>query len=78
MVRDGQSQADELEDRLIDFAVRIVKVADALPKTSVGKHFANQLMRAGTSPAPNYAEARGAESKADFSSLGTHPNPDDK
>ena len=39
---------------------------DALPETLAGKHIARQLLRSGTSPAPNYAEARGAESHADF------------
>ncbi|MGI8837206.1 MAG: hypothetical protein ACR2H4_11290 [Pyrinomonadaceae bacterium] len=29
-------------------------------------------MRSGTSPAPNYGEARGAESKADFISQGSY------
>lgn len=60
------ANADNLEERLIDFAVRVIKVADKLPKTSAGKHIAGQLLRSGTSPAPNYAEARGAESNADF------------
>jgi len=60
------ASADNLEERLIDFAVRVIKVADKLPKTPVGKHIAGQLLRSGTSPAPNYAEARGAESNADF------------
>ena len=59
-------KATEIENRLIDFAVRVIKVADALPKSSAGKHIAGQLLRSGTSPAPNYAEARGAESNADF------------
>jgi four helix bundle protein len=58
--------ANEVEDRLIDFAVRIIKLADALPQTPAGKHIGRQLLRSGTSPAPNYAEARGAESSADF------------
>jgi len=58
--------ADQMEERLIDFAVRVIKVANKLPRTPVGKHIAGQLLRSGTSPAPNYAEARGAESKADF------------
>jgi four helix bundle protein len=62
----SQSKADELEERLIDFAVRIVKLSAALPKTSAGKHIAGQILRSGTSPAPNYGEARGAESHADF------------
>ena len=61
-----RSQADELENRLIDFAVRIVKLSAKLPKTIAGRHVANQILRSGTSPAPNYGEARGAESHADF------------
>jgi four helix bundle protein len=61
-----QAQADELENRLIDFAVRIIKLSAKLPKTPAGKHIAGQILRSGTSPAPNYGEARGAESKADF------------
>jgi four helix bundle protein len=64
--RDPQSRATELEERLIDFAVRIVKLSANLPRTSAGRHVAGQIMRSGTSPAPNYGEARGAESHADF------------
>jgi len=57
---------DEIEDRLIEFGVRIIKLSKALPSDYVGKHVSGQILRSGTSPAPNYAEARGAESKADF------------
>ena len=64
--RNTQSRADELEERLINFAVRIIKLSAGLPNTPAGKHIAGQLLRAGTSPAPNYGEARGAESHADF------------
>ena len=60
------SLTNELEDRLINFAVRIVNLSANLPKTPAGKHIALQIMRSGTSPAPNYGEARGAESPADF------------
>src|SRR5262245_28991160 len=63
---DPQFLADHLEERLIDFAVRIIKLANRLPKTSAGKHISGQILRCGTSPAPNYGEARGAESRADF------------
>ena len=62
----SQSQADEIEQRLVDFAVRIVKLSASLPRTPAGKHIAGQILRSGTSPAPNYGEARGAESRADF------------
>src|SRR6266550_1336321 len=64
--KDPQSRADELEERLIDFAVRIVKLSASLPRTAAGRHIAGQILRSGTSPAPNYGEARGAESHADF------------
>ena len=56
----------DLEDRLIDFAVRIIRIAEALPKTKVGNHIAGQIIRSGTAPAPNYGEAQGAESRSDF------------
>ena len=55
-----------LEDRLIYFAVRILHVAESLPKTKAGNHIAGQLIRCGTAPAPNYGEAQDAESRADF------------
>ena len=60
------AKGDDLEDRLIRFAVRIVKLTEHLPKTAAGRHFSGQLLRSGTSPALNYAEARRAESQADF------------
>ena len=55
-----------LEGRLIDFAVRIITVAEELPNTKAGNHIAGQLLRSGTSPAPNYGEAQSAESRKDF------------
>src|SRR5215204_4229696 len=62
----SQTLAHMLPERLIDFAVPVTKLSASLPKTSAGKHIAGQILRAGTSPAPNYGEARGAESNADF------------
>ena len=56
----------DLEDRLIDFSVRIIRLTEALPNTKAGTHVAGQLLRSGTSPAPNYGEAQSAESAADF------------
>ena len=57
---------EELAERLVDFAVRIGKLIDALPDTRLGRHIAGQLVGSGTSPAPNYEEACGAESRDDF------------
>jgi four helix bundle protein len=59
-------RGDDLSERVLDFAARIGKVVDALPDTRMGRHVAGQLVRCGTSPAPNYAEACGAESRKDF------------
>lgn len=56
----------DLEQRLVEFAVRIIDLAEALPKTFAGKHLSGQIIRSGTSPALNYAEAQAAESGADF------------
>jgi four helix bundle protein len=64
--KSSQSKSDELEKRLINFAVRIIKLSAQLPRTLAGKHIAGQILRSGTSPAPNYGEARGGESHADF------------
>jgi four helix bundle protein len=56
----------DLDDRLIDFAVAIIGISEALPKTFAGNHLAGQLVRSGTSPALNYGEAQSAESRNDF------------
>ena len=56
----------DLEERLGDFAVIIIRTAESLPKTRAGNHIAGQLIRCGTSPAPNYGEAQSAESRSDF------------
>ncbi len=64
--KNSPSLADKLEERLIDFAVRIVRLSASVPRTAAGKHIAGQILRSGTSPAPNYGEERGAESHAGF------------
>ena len=51
---------------MVDYAVRIIKLSESLPDTKAGKHVSTQILRSGTSPAPNYGEAQSAESKADF------------
>lgn len=56
----------DLEERLIIFAGRVIDVVEKLPSSVAAKHLAGQLVRSGTAPALNYAEAVAAESKADF------------
>lgn len=56
----------DLENRLINFAVRIIGIAEKIQKSFVGKHLSYQLIKSGTSPALNYGEAQSAESMKDF------------
>ncbi|MEN8121979.1 MAG: four helix bundle protein [Bacteroidota bacterium] len=58
--------SQELENRLIKFAVLIIEIAEGLVKTKAGNHISGQMIRSGTSPALNYGEAQDAESRKDF------------
>ena len=56
-----------LEDRIVRFAARCIKVCATLPKSAVGSmSLTDQLFRSSTSIAANYAEACEAESARDF------------
>lgn len=61
-----KSRTYDLEDRLLEFSVLIIKIVEQLPNTRVGNHVAGQLLRSGTSPYPNHGEAQAAESVRDF------------
>lgn len=65
-IEEKSSRKYDLEERLIDFAVKIIQMVESLPETKTSNHLGNQLLRSGTSPALNYGEAQGAESKRDF------------
>jgi four helix bundle protein len=56
----------DLQERLLEYAVRIIRLVDALPGTRAGRHVAEQLLRCGTSPLANHGELQGAESRRDF------------
>ena len=56
----------DLSDRLINFSVSIIEVVKHLPPDRIGNPLGQQLFRSGTSPALNYGEALGAESRKDF------------
>jgi len=56
----------DLEERLVNFAVSIIDITEKLPGNQTGKHISGQLVRSGTSPASNYGEAQGAETRQDF------------
>jgi four helix bundle protein len=56
----------DLQKRFIEYAAGIIKLAENIPETKAGKHICSQILRSGTSPAPNYGEAQSAESTSDF------------
>jgi len=47
------------QKRLIDFAVRVIRLSGALPKSQAGQHVAAQLLLVGTKGAPSYASGNG-------------------
>jgi len=63
---DKKTRKFDLEDRLIDFAIRISEIAESQPNTALGNYIKGQMTRSGASPALNYGEAQSAESTNDF------------
>ena len=61
-----QKQAYDLEERLLEYSVTIIKIVERLTKNRAGNHVAGQLLRSGTSAYPNHGEAQAAESPKDF------------
>ena len=59
-------QRYDLEERLLEFSVRIIKIVEQLPSSKTGSHVAGQLLKSGTPPYPNHGEAQAAESPKDF------------
>lgn len=56
----------DLEERLIKFTILCLNISERLPKTPIGKYYANQLIRSASSATLHYGEAKSAESKKDF------------
>lgn len=56
----------DLEERLLEFAVRIIRVTESMGRSPAGTYVADQLLRSGTSPYGHHGEVEGAESRDDF------------
>jgi len=63
--RDDVSSRD-LEERLLEYGMRIIRVVESLPKNLVGLRIGDQLLRRKTAVGAHYEESRGAESRDDF------------
>ena len=57
---------DDLRQRTKAFALRMVKMFSALPKTTEAQVLGKQALRSGTSVGANYREASRGRSKAEF------------
>ncbi|RLD17255.1 MAG: four helix bundle protein [Caldiserica bacterium] len=57
---------DELSDRLLEFASKIIRLTMQINKNPIGQHIGRQIMRSATSAGANYEEACAGESRADF------------
>ena len=62
----GLPNKQDLEERLIQFGTLIIRISEGMPRTPAGVHLSGQMLRSGTAPALNYAEAKAAESHRDF------------
>ena len=59
-------ESSELRLRLKDFAIRIIKMVDCMPRTISSDAIARQIIRSGTSPSANYRAALLGKSDKDF------------
>lgn len=55
-----------LESRTKEYALRIIRLYSALPRSPAAQVLGNQLLRSGTSVGANYREAMRSRSKAEF------------
>ena len=62
----GKRTVYDLEERLLEFSARIIRLVDALNHGRSANHIGGQLLRSGTSALPNHGEAQAAESLDDF------------
>jgi four helix bundle protein len=56
----------DIQERLEQFAARVVRYVERMPNTMAGRYFAGQLLRSGCSPPFHYGESQAAESNEDF------------
>ena len=66
MAKEGTRMGNALAERLAKYAGECLRLAAELPETKEGRHVRDQLARSGTAPGAHHAEARSAQSQADF------------
>ncbi|MGH8854643.1 MAG: four helix bundle protein [Telluria sp.] len=66
MAQETSRRKYDLEGRLLEYSVGITRLVEELANTRTGNHVAGQILRSGTSPYSNHAEAQSAASPSDF------------
>jgi len=66
LLNENKMRKFDINERLINLAVSIIKVCESVNTSKSGVHLTSQLLRSGTSLALNYGEAQSAESRNDF------------
>lgn len=61
-----KDEVPDLRERTKTFALRVIRLFSALPKTEESRVLGRQLLRAGTAVGANYREAQRSRSKAEF------------
>jgi four helix bundle protein len=56
----------DLEERMSEFGIGVIKLCKGLPKDSVTRPLISQIVRSATSIGTNYSEANNASSRKDF------------
>jgi hypothetical protein len=64
--KDGRMRGDDLKKRTRSFALRVIRIAEALPKRRTAEVIGRQLIRSGTSVGTNYRAACWAKSPVGF------------
>jgi len=65
-MKDEEEKRRDLKDRTREFALRVVRLYSALPRSSVAQVLGKQLLRSGTSVGAHWREGSRARSDAEF------------
>ena len=65
-MKDTRKTDYDLEERLLDFAVRIIRLSERMNNSRASRHVEGQIIRSGTNPSAQHGEAQGVESRRDF------------
>ncbi len=66
VIHEENGPAYDLEERLLEFAARIIRATESVADSTAGTHVSRQVLRSGTAPMAHHGKAQAAESRKDF------------